>query len=1012
MASITRTKMMRSAHFSPGGEFFCVGGWDKKIAIYNTEKWELLHEVESSDVIRTIQFSSDGTLLAAGGNNSKVRFYDTTNWELQKELGRNKAIWNIAFSPDCSVVVIVGWDKKIAFYSTSSWSLLHEIERSGELTSVAYCPSDRSMSCGGYDCVSIVYNIRNWNISQFIKRAGSVLSISYCNTKSIIAVGGAEGTIGIYLDRSWSEMLPNERFELLSNGSIHVDKWKLIHSIDMPSKCNSVCFSHNGKLLAAASGDEENPDVFIFDTEGWACKKKFKLKSLIWNLTFSPAMQNGTFHLAVVGHDKACHVYASDSWQLIKTLDQKSNCMAVAYSADGSYLATGGYNKKAIIYDTHTWKVVHQVERNEPVWSISFSDDDSKIAISGWDKLVEVYQVHSWEKLVTLEGKNAICSVKFSPDSSSIAYGGEDMELSLYKFSVNGLTQITECNGVVRSITFLPDGQAFLVGSNDGSLYICEGDPPIQNIDPDLDAAFVEKPTLICRPDDNLGTTLLHRYCRDGCSANQLNKILQRVKNLDLKPHPDKNGETPLDIAYQMNHHGKCHLLASMYNTEGEQSDNAAKWLGKLAGVYDDVILLYLKRAFVELKPTDAISIANSSKFGIKKHVVKASQFPYPRNCFKVEELSQPGYPSVECITVAVGPPNFIKHAYEKIVKYSSSATFDCDSMVHTTRYLWQQVKWYYYREVVAYWVLLCMFSLGHIYTGSRYVCFGVNALLAVFFIIQEVKQCILAGKEYFSSAWNMLAWLNYVLQFASIVCTIQEGVPYTNILNFSAMILAWVCCFEHLRGFDEVGYIIATIVQMMKDIRAFFAVVVMVVCGSALSFRLLLPGKPDFVLFNGLQAVYLMLMGSNDVETMNADGFLPADQVALTTSIGTVFSNLVEMILCIVLMNALIAIMGDSYAVITEDRKNRGLQSKAQVVVEMMQLYVDKSNEICYPRWLHVLVPKHNVSLKTRAITVNERIKGLEDSFNKKHDVFLAELKMLRESIESRVATEQISQQ
>ena len=40
----------------------------------------------------------------------------------------------------------------------------------------------------------------------------------------------------------------------------------------------------------------------------------------------------------------------------------------------------------------------------------------------------------------------------------------------------------------------------------------------------------------------------------------------------------------------------------------------------------------------------------------------------------------------------------------------------------------------------------------------------------------------------------------------------------------------------------------------------------------SALSFRLLLPGKPDFVWFNGLQSVYLMLMGSNDVEIMNAE--------------------------------------------------------------------------------------------------------------------------------------------
>ena len=145
--------------------------------------------------------------------------------------------------------------------------------------------------------------------------------------------------------------------------------------------------------------------------------------------------------------------------------------------------------------------------------------------------------------------------------------------------------------------------------------------------------------------------------------------------------------------------------------------------------------------------------------------------------------------------------------------------------MVYTTSYLWKQVKWYYYCQVIAYAILVSMFSLGHIYTSIRYVCFGTNALLIVFFIIKEIKQSILAGKEYFSSSWNIVAWLNYVLQVASILCTIQPE-PYTNILNFSAMTIAWVCCFEHLRGFDEVGYIIATIVQMMKDIRAFFAVV------------------------------------------------------------------------------------------------------------------------------------------------------------------------------------------
>ena len=192
----------------------------------------------------------------------------------------------------------------------------------------------------------------------------------------------------------------------------------------------------------------------------------------------------------------------------------------------------------------------------------------------------------------------------------------------------------------------------------------------------------------------------------------------------------------------------------------------------------------------------------------------------------------------------------------------------------------------------------------------------------ATYFIKNEVNQLRGEGIEYLYSFWN---YIDLIPPFGMYVMLFMLGAKYLLQVHVSddieRTVLAivsffmWMKFLYFLRIFKETGYLIRMIVEVIKDMRNFFLVLLITVAAFGDSFSTIALGNANtdglvFTtgFFDGLVYTYRMILGDFD-----------------TTEFGNVATPVVMglFLLCtifnmIVMLNLLIAIISDSYARVT----------------------------------------------------------------------------------------------
>ena len=71
-------------------------------------------------------------------------------------------------------------------------------------------------------------------------------------------------------------------------------------------------------------------------------------------------------------------------------------------------------------------------------------------------------------------------------------------------------------------------------------------------------------------------------------------------------------------------------------------------------------------------------------------------------------------------------------------------------------------------------------------------------------------------------------------------------------------------------------------------------------------------------------------------------------------------------LLVAIIMLNALIAIMGDTYDRVSETRLERGLQGRALLLIEIEEAMTqdDHKNQALFPRWCRLLILTLNPDL------------------------------------------------
>ena len=129
----------------------------------------------------------------------------------------------------------------------------------------------------------------------------------------------------------------------------------------------------------------------------------------------------------------------------------------------------------------------------------------------------------------------------------------------------------------------------------------------------------------------------------------------------------------------------------------------------------------------------------------------------------------------------------------------------------------------------------------------------------------------------------------------------------------------------------------------------------------------------------------------STSVRYEDADMWRENDyEHALATSIvAKLMSGMFVLIVVVVLMNQLIALMGDSYDRVQENYTVQARISRARVILDMMDLYVRENDDRIFARWIHVLRPAGDHEKSGKKGAWGGRLKAVKTAVSKSaHDL------------------------
>ncbi|EWM30632.1 wd-40 repeat protein [Nannochloropsis gaditana] len=228
-------------------------------------------------------------------------------------------------------------------------------------------------------------------------------------------------------------------------------------------------------------------------------------------------------------------------------------------------------------------------------------------------------------------------------------------------------------------------------------------------------------------------------------------------------------------------------------------------------------------------------------------------------------------------------------------------------------------------------------------------------------------------ARVYCSSFFRLFDLLTLSATYASLALRFflredeQDLRTLYHLLSALASWLLWAKLIVYLRGFTETGPLIRMIAQIVKDTRFFLVVLAVSVVGFSNCLYMLFqedieredaqgvdsPIRTSYgSLFHTALVLFAALNSNLDYQPFNASNF-------------RVLASLIYLFYCvcntIILLNLLIALMGDSYDKIQENAQAQGRYEQAVSVLEIEAMLPQRilQDPCFFPRWVQVLRPK-----------------------------------------------------
>ena len=173
-----------------------------------------------------------------------------------------------------------------------------------------------------------------------------------------------------------------------------------------------------------------------------------------------------------------------------------------------------------------------------------------------------------------------------------------------------------------------------------------------------------------------------------------------------------------------------------------------------------------------------------------------------------------------------------------------------------------------------------------------------------IYFVLFETFQLVLRPYDYFTDFWNVFDLFRSVLLLAYVFLemsySITEGATSPDFLNLvlSALnLLSWFRALSYLRLFQGTRVFISLLVQTIVDMKAFTIVLAAALLGFTTTYGALNPSEQFSM---SLKSQYRVMFGDFDTDDYD--------------TVNWILFFIASVLMCLVMLNMLIAIMGDTY--------------------------------------------------------------------------------------------------
>jgi len=850
--------------------------------------------------IPAIKVSTDGRFIFCASLDHSLSVWDLkakTHLHTFHDLAES-ALTGLAFTRDKGYLLAISKDSNIYFLNLQPKIKSHKFQQEkhlADIDGIKLTSDDRYLVSVGLDSSIKIWDFESRELVHTFTKKGNYelwcLDISPNN--QIIASGSTDVSIDLW---SIPERTHLCTFEKANRGEI-----------------TCVKFSSNGSLLISCC---TGSTICIWNVSNK--KLLHRIEDAHYNWITSIAVTRNNSHFVSASYDASMKIWDLKTYECVYTFKHahRGKIKTIKLTKNDKILVSASFDRTIKLWDFEARSVIHVFENYHKgrIYGISVSKD-AKFMLAGDDQFTfAVYNLETKQYMYSFVTRARSAKyVAITSDSSWFVYTA-DNSIEAMQNPFTHLTVVSAFDFSPLSIfRFTPLSSYFLNYHTEYRKNLIVNYPDLR-IFPHAWSWF--HITTIFSPSkelintcldahipfeiDNFGKTPLHYLLKNNrMDSISLNNIVDKLPSI-LSAHP-----RPLELLDS--------LSDIVYKLIQLHSPKVTKFL-KMCVMLPRVKDARSLEIFGELPPWQEITYYLANSRTLSDDIVKNLGIKQGRKKILVRILPfHWNYSSTS---------DDMHHIIKTLSRVEEQDIFETKAASVVIDYLWTRARYFHYTFAVLFSIYCTLISL---YTVMREKSTALGIVIFAFsilFLLYEVFQAASSGlRDYLTRFWNYMDMFGVLIVPPSVIAVWAGAPQETQSWLFSFCLLyAYIRWVSYFRVFRHSRRTIRTVIEIIKDIRSFGIIMLFVIFGFSLIFFQFDKRVYPVHLMHSYNILYTAY-DSSDYDT-------PGELFYFV--IMTVFVS-------IVLLNMLIAIMGDTFARVQAESVLTDSQELLDLISEAM---------------------------------------------------------------------------